>query len=58
MIYEYACKGCGSEVEVEQSIKDDPLVTCPHCKKDKLKRLISKSSFVLRGDKWEKKRGY
>jgi putative FmdB family regulatory protein len=29
--YEYACKDCGSHLEVVQSFSDDPLTECPHC---------------------------
>ncbi len=29
--YEYACRNCGSHLEVVQSFSDDPLTECPHC---------------------------
>ena len=29
--YEYACKDCGSHLEVVQSFSDDPLTECPSC---------------------------
>ena len=29
--YEYACRDCGSHLEVVQSFSDDPLTECPHC---------------------------
>ena len=51
-IYEYACEKCESEFEVEQRITDDPIKTCPHCRSRKVKRLISKTSFVLKGGGW------
>jgi putative FmdB family regulatory protein len=51
-IYEYACEKCKSEFEVEQRITDDPVKTCPQCKSRKVKRLISKTSFVLKGGGW------
>lgn len=50
--YEYACNSCRYEFEEEQSIKDEPLKNCPACKHDSLKRLISKSSFTLKGSGW------
>jgi putative FmdB family regulatory protein len=51
-IYEYACEKCESEFEVEQRITDDPVKTCPDCRSRKVKRLISKTSFVLKGGGW------
>lgn len=50
--YEYECKSCEHHFEIEQSIKDDPLMTCPKCRADFLRRLISKTSFVLKGSGW------
>jgi putative FmdB family regulatory protein len=51
-IYEYACEKCDSEFEVEQRITDDPVKSCPRCKSRKIKRLISRTSFVLKGGGW------
>jgi putative FmdB family regulatory protein len=51
-IYEYACGGCGSEFEIEQRITDDPVKSCPRCRSRKVKRLISQTSFVLKGGGW------
>src|SRR5690242_8135043 len=49
-IYEYKCAKCGV-VEVMQSIKDAPLKKCPQCK-SKVERMISSTSFVLKGSGW------
>ena len=51
-IYEYACEKCQQDFEAEQRITDDPLKTCPNCKSRKIKRLISQTSFVLKGSGW------
>ena len=51
-IYEYLCEKCGHEFEREQRISDDPVKTCPSCKARKVKRLISQTSFVLKGGGW------
>ena len=51
-VYEYACEKCQSEFEVEQRITDGPIKSCPRCKSRKVKRLISKTSFVLKGGGW------
>jgi len=51
-IYEYACGACGNEFEAEQRITEDPIKTCPECKSRQVKRLISQTSFVLKGGGW------
>ncbi len=51
-IYEYACEKCEREFEVEQRITEPPVKSCPSCKSRKVKRLISKTSFVLKGGGW------
>ena len=50
-IYEYQCTTCGCTVEEMQRITDKPLQKCPSCK-GKLRRLISLSSFQLKGTGW------
>lgn len=51
-IYEYQCSVCGHEVEYFQKITESPFLTCPHCNKDTLQKLISKSAFQLKGTGW------
>ena len=50
-IYEYQCTNCGRTVEAMQRITDEPLQKCPSCK-GKLRRLISLTSFQLKGTGW------
>lgn len=50
-VYEYDCLHCGRQFEEIQSIKDKPLKTCKFCK-GTVRRLISKSSFALKGGGW------
>lgn len=50
-IYEYQCTKCGNEFEKFQSITDDTIPKCTVCK-GKAKRLISHSSFHLKGSGW------
>ncbi len=50
-IYEYECQNCGSYFEVWQKITDDPLTTCEKCG-GKLQKLVSQSSFILKGTGW------
>jgi putative FmdB family regulatory protein len=49
-IYEYRCERCG-EFEEMQRITDPPLERCPTCKR-KVRRLISNTSFQLKGSGW------
>jgi putative FmdB family regulatory protein len=50
-IYEYVCDDCGKQREVIQKITDQPLRTCPDCG-GKVHKLISQTSFVLKGNGW------
>lgn len=58
LTYEYECEACGSHFIVEQKISEEPYKKCWNCGELKLKRLIAGSSFVLKGQNWEKKDGY
>ena len=49
-IYEYQCNKCGT-FEATQRITDKPLGKCPTCK-GKVKKLISNTSFQLKGTGW------
>lgn len=51
-IYEYQCGKCGHEFERQQRMSDDPVKTCPECRSRKVKKLISQTSFVLKGGGW------
>ncbi len=51
-VYEYECTACGHKFEELQKITDRPLATCPACHRRKVHRLISQSSFVLKGSGW------
>ena len=50
-IYEYLCEDCGEITEAMQKVSDPPLVTCPKCKGN-LKKVISNTSFILKGTGW------
>jgi putative FmdB family regulatory protein len=49
-IYEYRCEHCG-DFEEMQRITDPPLARCPKCRR-KVRRLISSTSFQLKGTGW------
>jgi putative FmdB family regulatory protein len=45
--YEYICKKCKFEFEKFQYIKDKPLLKCPNCKKNKLRKKIGSGSALI-----------
>jgi putative FmdB family regulatory protein len=49
-IYEYQCGKCGT-FEITQRITEKSLSRCPTCK-GKVKKLISNTSFQLKGTGW------
>lgn len=49
--YEYECTKCHHHTEVLQKISDPPVTKCEKCK-GKMKKLISHSSFHLKGSGW------
>lgn len=51
-IYEYQCQACEQVSDALQKMSDDPLVTCPECNEDALKKLISAPRFRLAGSGW------
>ena len=50
-VYEYECTQCGHHMEVWQKISDSPVECCELCS-GKTKKLISQSSFHLKGTGW------
>ena len=52
-IYEYECSQCHQTSDALQKVNDPPPETCPRCgAHDTLSRLLSKTSFVLKGGGW------
>jgi putative FmdB family regulatory protein len=50
-VYEYECTSCGEHTEAMQKFSDPPLSECPECGGE-LRKLISSTSFVLKGSGW------
>lgn len=50
-IYEYRCESCGREFEEWQKFSDPPVERCGECG-GATRRLISQSTFVLKGTGW------
>ena len=53
-VYEYACNACESTFEEWQKITEDPHGTCEKCGSTDVRKLISQTSFVLKGSGWYK----
>lgn len=55
MEYEYTCTACNHNWNLEQKINDLVETSCPECKQETAKRLISGGTgFILMGSSWAK----
>ncbi len=48
-IYTYRCDSCGVEFERHQSFTDEPLKTCPECRKKALRKVITPTKIIFKG---------
>jgi putative FmdB family regulatory protein len=48
-VYTYRCESCGVQFERHQSFHDEPLKTCPECRKKSLKKVITPSRIIFKG---------
>jgi putative FmdB family regulatory protein len=46
--YQYRCRECGEDLEVQQSFSDDPLTTCPRCE-GSLRKVFSAVGISFKG---------
>lgn len=51
-IYEYTCSTCGETCDFLQKVSDALKTDCPSCGKPDLKKMISSTSFQLKGSGW------
>src|ERR1051325_9045182 len=51
-IYEYVCGNCGNHIEVLQKVGDPPPQKCVKGHKGKMEKVISRTSFQLKGGGW------
>jgi len=51
-IYEYVCQDCGKLNEVLQKVSDPPPAKCDGCGAQTLTKIVSRSTFVLKGSGW------
>ncbi len=45
--YDYLCDACQHRFELFQSITEEPVKTCPHCGRRKVRRLIGPGGAVI-----------
>ena len=45
--YDYQCQACGHTWEMFQSMNDNPVKSCPKCKKRKAKRLLGLGAGII-----------
>ncbi|MBF0339148.1 MAG: zinc ribbon domain-containing protein [Nitrospirae bacterium] len=50
-IYEFECTTCKRTQEILQKLSDSPVSVCPECG-GQMRKLVSPTSFVLKGDGW------
>ncbi|MBP7125422.1 zinc ribbon domain-containing protein [Myxococcota bacterium] len=50
--YEYHCNACNRDFEAEKRMSDPVDQECAHCGSPDTQRLISHTSFVLKGSGW------
>jgi len=48
-IYTYRCDSCGVEFERHQFFHDEPLKTCPECRKKSLRKVITPTKIIFKG---------
>lgn len=51
-IYEYKCSNCGELSEFIQKVNEPVKTECPLCHKEALSKVISATSFQLKGSGW------
>ncbi|UDY37873.1 FmdB family zinc ribbon protein [Dermatobacter hominis] len=47
-VYEYRCRDCGHDFEIQQSMSDDALTECPSCGGD-LRKVFSPVGIAFKG---------
>jgi putative FmdB family regulatory protein len=50
--YEYECNSCGGRFEVIQKFSDPALTVCRLCNAENIRKVLSPTSFVLKGSGW------
>jgi len=50
-IYDIHCEDCEAEWESLQKLRD-PLPACPKCSSSRVRKMVSRTSFSLKGKGW------
>ena len=53
-IYKFKCDSCGYEFTVIRKMSDDGDVVCENCSSCLTNKMVTKSSFSLKGNGWYK----
>ena len=51
-VYEYECSSCGGRFELMQKFSDPAPTACQLCKAEGVRKMLSPTSFVLKGSGW------
>ncbi|MFM7200115.1 MAG: FmdB family zinc ribbon protein [Myxococcota bacterium] len=51
-LYEYQCQSCGHRFELMQKFSDPAPSECPSCSAQSVRKLVSNTSFQLKGSGW------
>ncbi len=48
--YDYGCRACDIEFEVQHSMTEKPVVVCPACRSKKNRKMVSACGIIIHGD--------
>ncbi len=51
-VYEYECSACNGRFELMQKFSDPAPTACQLCKAEGVRKMLSPTSFVLKGSGW------
>ena len=51
-IYEYVCDKCRNHIELLHKVGDPAPKRCEKCRKGKMEKIVSRTSFQLKGSGW------
>ena len=48
-LYEYRCKNCGHQFDIQQSFSEDSLTVCPSCAEPQLRKVFQPVGITFKG---------